>query len=119
MLVCIYLNTSFKWVNMYVCGCYFEVAIQIKQKKLNWNEIPLFVANNLVEEKPFICFYKKKVITCCRKKLLSSGKNKMWQMKCYGNADRDCFVEMGSNLICSRFFEENEDDNDKAIFDYF
>ena len=61
MLVCISLNTSFRWVNVYVCGCYFEVAIQIKQKKLNWNEISLFVANNLVEEKPFICLYKKKV----------------------------------------------------------
>ena len=65
MLVCISLNTSFRWVNICVCGCYFEVGIQIKQKKLNWNEIPLFVANNPVEEKPFICFYKKKVIICC------------------------------------------------------
>ena len=119
MLVCISFNTSFRWVNIYVCGCYFEVAIQIKQKRLNWNEIPLFVGNNLAEEKTFICFYKKKVINCCRKKLLSSRKNIMWQMKFYGNADRDCLMEMGSNLLCSRFFEENEDENDEAIFDDF
>ena len=118
MLVCISFNTSFRWVNIYVCGCYFEVAIQIKQKKLNWNEIPLFVGNNLAEEKTFICFYKKKVINYCRKKLLSSRKNIMWQMKFYGNADRDCLMEMESNL-CSRFFEENEDDNAEAIFDDF
>ena len=74
MLVCISLNAFFTWVNIYVCGCYFEVAIQLKQKKLNWNEILLFVANNLVEEKPFICLYKKKLI-CCRKNLVSSRKN--------------------------------------------
>ena len=59
MLVCISLNAFFTWVNIYVCGCYFEVAIQIKQKKLNWNEILLFAANNLVEEKPIIYFDKK------------------------------------------------------------
>ena len=59
MLVCISLSTFFTWVKIYVCGCYFEVAIQIKQKKLNWNEVLLFVANNLVEEKPIICFDKK------------------------------------------------------------
>ena len=103
MLGCITLNTSFRWVNIYVCGCYFEVAIQIKRKKSNWNEIPLFAANNLVEEKPFICFYKKNVIICCGKKLLSSRKNIMWQMKFYGNANRDCLMEMGSNLFCSLF----------------
>ena len=40
-------------------------------------------------------------------------------MKFYGDADRDCLMEMGSNLYCSRFFEENENDNDKAIFDDF
>ena len=107
MLGCITLNTSFRWVNIYVCGC-FEVAIQIKRKKLNWNEIPLFAAINLVEEKPFICFYKKNVIICCRKKLLSSRKNIMWQMKFYGNADRDCLMEIGSNLFCSLFFRKTK-----------
>ena len=40
-------------------------------------------------------------------------------MKFYGDADRDCLMEMGSNLLCSRFFEENEDENDEAIFDDF
>ena len=40
-------------------------------------------------------------------------------MKFYGNADRDCLMEMGSDLLCSRFFEENEDHNDEAIFDDF
>ena len=59
MLVCISLNTSFRCANIYVCGCYFEVAIQIKQKKLHWNEIPLFVANNLVEGNPLFDFIKK------------------------------------------------------------
>ena len=27
-------------------------------------------------------------------------------------------MEMGSNLLCSRFFEEHEDDNDEGIFDH-
>ena len=40
-------------------------------------------------------------------------------MKFYGNADRDCLMEMGSNILCSQFFEENEDNNDDAIFDDF
>ena len=40
-------------------------------------------------------------------------------MKFYGNADRDCLMEMRSNILCSRFFEKNEDDNGDAIFDYF
>ena len=33
--------------------------IQIKQKKLNQNEIPLFVANNLAEKNPLFAFIKK------------------------------------------------------------
>ena len=40
-------------------------------------------------------------------------------MKFYGNADRDCLMEMGSNILCLRSFEENDDDNDNAIFDDF
>ena len=87
-----------------------KLQFKSSKKKLNRNKIPLFVANNLVEEKPFICFYKK-VIICCRKKLLSSRKNTMWQMKFYGNADRHYLMEMGSNILCSRFFEENKDNN--------
>ena len=59
MLVCICFNTCFRWVNIYVCGCFFEVVIQIKQKKLNQNEIPLFVANNLAEKNPLFAFIKK------------------------------------------------------------
>ena len=33
-------------------------------------------------------------------------------MKFYGNVDRDCLMETRSNIFCSRFFEENEDEND-------
>ena len=40
-------------------------------------------------------------------------------MKFYGDADWDYLMEMGSDLLCSRFFQENEDDNDEAIFDDF
>ena len=36
----------------------------------------------------------------------------MLQMKFYGNVDRGCLMETGSNILCSHFFEENEDDND-------
>ena len=36
-----------------------KLQFKSSKKKLNRNEIPLFVANNLVEEKPFTCFYKK------------------------------------------------------------
>ena len=36
-------------------------AIQIKQKKLNWNGISLLVGNNLFHGKTYICFYKKKL----------------------------------------------------------
>ena len=36
----------------------------------------------------------------------------MLQMKFYGNVDRDCLMEIRSNIFCSRFFEENEDEND-------
>ena len=65
MLVCISLNASFGWVNIYVCGCYFEVAIQIKQEKLNCYEISLFAANNLVEGKSFVVeksfFHQEKI----------------------------------------------------------
>ena len=84
-----------------------KLQFKSSKKKLNRNKIPLFVANNLVEEKPFICFYKK-VIICCRKKLLSSRKNTMWQMKFYGNADRHYLMEMGSNILCSRFLRKTK-----------
>ena len=48
---------SFNWVNIYTCGCYFNEAVQIKRKKLKWNEILLFVSNNLIEGKTCICFF--------------------------------------------------------------
>ena len=48
---------SLNWVNIYTFGCYFNEAIQIKQKKLNWNEISSFMSNNLIEGKTYICFY--------------------------------------------------------------
>ena len=76
--------------------------IQIKQKKLNWNEISLFGSNNLFDGRTYICFYKKKVIICCQKKLFSARKNELWQNNFYGNADRDCLMEL--NCPCPRFF---------------
>ena len=82
-------NKSLNWNNTYTCGCYFNVAIQIKQKKLNWNEISLFVGNNLIDGKTCICFYKRKVVICYQKKLFSAMKNESWQNNFYGNADRD------------------------------
>ena len=30
---------SLNWVNIYTCGCYFNEAVQINQKKLSWNEV--------------------------------------------------------------------------------
>ena len=50
---------SLNWVNIYTCGCYFNEAVQIKWKKLNWNEISSFISNNLIEGKTYICFYKR------------------------------------------------------------
>ena len=50
---------SHDWVNIYTCGCYFNEAVQIKWKKLNWNKISSFIFNNLIEEKTYIRFYKK------------------------------------------------------------
>ena len=64
---------SLNWVNTYTCSCYFNELVQIKQKKLNWNEISLFISNNLVEGKTYICFYKK-VVMCCLKKFFSAKK---------------------------------------------
>ena len=49
------------WVNIYTYGCYFNEAVQIKRKKLNWNEISSFISNNFIEGKTYICFYKKKL----------------------------------------------------------
>ena len=40
-------------------------------------------------------------------------------MKFYGNANRKCLMEMGSNILCSRSFEENKDNNNDANFDDF
>ena len=54
-------NKSLNWNNMHTCGCCFNEAIQIKQKKLNSNEISLFVGNNLFDGKTYICFYKKRL----------------------------------------------------------
>ena len=65
---------SLNWVKIYTCGCCFNEVIQIKWKKLSWNEISSFLSNNLIEGKTYICFYKKKVIICCLKKLFSARK---------------------------------------------
>ena len=48
------------WVNINTFGCYFNEAVQIKRKKLSWNEISLFISNNFIEGKTYTCFYKKK-----------------------------------------------------------
>ena len=67
---------SLNWVNIYTCGCYFNEAVQIKWKKLSWNEILYFVSKNLIERKSYICFYKKsynllpKEIAFSRKRLM-------------------------------------------------
>ena len=45
----VFVKKSLNWVNTYSCGCYFNKAVQIKWKKLNWNEISLFMSNNLIE----------------------------------------------------------------------
>ena len=50
---------SLNWVNIYTCGCCFNETVQIKRKKLNWNEISSLISNNLIEGKTYICFYKK------------------------------------------------------------
>ena len=55
----VYVKKSFNWVNIYTCGCYFNEAIQINWKKLNWNKISSFISNNLIEGKTYICFYKR------------------------------------------------------------
>ena len=54
-------NKSLNWNNIYTCGCYFNEAIQIKQKKLNWNKISLFLGNNLLMEKLAFVFTKEKL----------------------------------------------------------
>ena len=64
---------SLNWVNIYTCGCCFNETVQIKRKKLNWNEISSLISNNLIEGKIYICFYKKsynllpKEIVCSKK----------------------------------------------------
>ena len=50
---------SLNWVNIYTCGCCFNETVQIKRKKLNWNEISSLISNNLIEGKTYICFYKQ------------------------------------------------------------
>ena len=100
-------------VNTYTCSCCFNEAVQVKRKKLDWHEILYFLSNNLIEEKTYICFYKKKVIICCLKKLFSAKKIDVRQYNFYGNADRECL----SDYLCLHFFEEN--DYNDTVFDYF
>ena len=64
---------SLNWDNIYNCGCYFNEAIQIKQKKLNWNKIHRLCSIIWLREKLTSVFIKKN-ITCCQKKLFSARK---------------------------------------------
>ena len=77
---------SLDWVNIYTCGCYFNEVVQIKWKKLNWNEISSLISNNLIERKEKLTFvFVKKFIICCLKKLYSAKKIDVWQNNIYGN----------------------------------
>ena len=58
----------------------------------------------------------KKGYNMLSKKLLLARKNELWQNNFYGNADRDCLMEL--NCLCLCFFEES-DDNDETCFDDF
>ena len=92
---------SHDWVNIYTCGCYFNEAVQIKWKKLNWNKISSFIFNTLIEGKTYICFYKK-CYNLLPKEIVFSQKNLMCGKIVFMVMQRE--REFLVDYLCSCFF---------------